>query len=189
MAAFLCVVVMFQLFLPMDKSLGPSKRKETFHGDLVHLKEIGSLDFGKDIRFGASKVFERFRKEAGSVLSQSYAQNLTLRRYGHLKPQLALVFGDLVADPEKLLMVTVAAALREIGYEFQVFSLEDGPVRDVWKSLGASITIIQNRDKADFFVDWLNFNGIIINSLEAADVFTRSLLSLCLSYGPSTMQH
>lgn len=174
-AAFLCVVVMFQLFLPMDKSLGPSKRKETFHGDLVHLKEIGSLDFGKDIRFGASKVFERFRKEAGSVLSQSYAQNLTLRRYGHLKPQLALVFGDLVADPEKLLMVTVAAALREIGYEFQVFSLEDGPVRDVWKSLGASITIIQNRDKADFFVDWLNFNGIIINSLEAADVFTSFL--------------
>lgn len=32
----------------------------------------------------------------------------------------AKVFGDLVADPEKLLMVTVAAALQEIGYELQV---------------------------------------------------------------------
>ncbi|XP_030548052.1 uncharacterized protein LOC115753546 [Rhodamnia argentea] len=170
-AAFLCIVVMFQMFLPLEKSLAPSKWKDIYYGDLAHLEETGSLDFGKDFRFGTPKVFERFRKEA-NVLNRSYHHNLTLRRYGHLKPQLALVFGDLVADPEKLLMATVAAALQDIGYEFQVFSLEDGPVRDVWKSLGASITIIQNCDKADFFVDWLNFNGIIINSLEATDVFT-----------------
>ena len=32
------------------------------------------------------------------------------------------VFADLLVDSQKLLMVTVAAALQEIGYEFQVVS-------------------------------------------------------------------
>lgn len=35
----------------------------------------------------------------------------------HLK-----VFADLLVDSQKLLMVTVAAALQEIGYQFQVVS-------------------------------------------------------------------
>lgn len=37
----------------------------------------------------------------------------------------------------------------------QVYSLEDGPARDVWKNLGFPVNIMQSIDTTDIGIDWL----------------------------------
>jgi 3-deoxy-D-manno-octulosonate 8-phosphate phosphatase KdsC-like HAD superfamily phosphatase len=43
-------------------------------------------------------------------------------------------------------------------YLLQVFSLEDGPGRKMWRNLRVPITIIHNRNKPDKTVDWLKYD-------------------------------
>ncbi|XP_057780368.1 uncharacterized protein LOC130998945 isoform X2 [Salvia miltiorrhiza] len=69
-------------------------------------------------------------------------------------------------------MVTVASALREIGYEIEVFSLEDGPVRATWREVGLPLNVISADENMKFRVDWLNYHGIIVNSLGAVGVLS-----------------
>ncbi|KAF3439932.1 hypothetical protein FNV43_RR18210 [Rhamnella rubrinervis] len=173
-AVFLFFVVLFQMFLPgsMIEKSGNAVRDAKFSSnEFVFLKEFGLLDFGDDIRFEPSKLLAKFHKEArGSNFS--YAFNRTRQRSGNRSPQLALVFADLLIDSQQLLMVTIAAALREIGYVIQVYSLEDGPVHNVWRYLGVPVSIVQTCDEADITVDWLNYDGILVNSLEAKGIFS-----------------
>ncbi|KAF8413260.1 hypothetical protein HHK36_001236 [Tetracentron sinense] len=172
-AVFFFVVVLFQAFLPgsMEKSGVSVEEKDIVSGDLVVLNEMGRLDFGEGIRFEPSKLLEKFRKEAKEVNSSSASSKPRVRS-GVKKPQLALVFADLSVDPEQLLMVSVAVSLQEIGYALQVYSLEDGPVHAVWRNIGVPVTIIQTNNKAVIAVDWLNYDGILVNSLEAKGVFS-----------------
>ncbi|EXB52710.1 hypothetical protein L484_022487 [Morus notabilis] len=173
-AVFLFFVVLFQMFLPgsvVEKSIKTHRDEEFSSGDLFFLKEYGILDFGEDIRFEPSKVLEKFRRENKEV-NLSHAFNRSRLRYPHKKPQLALVFADLLVDSQQLLMVTVAAALQEIGYEIQVYSLEGGPVHGIWRNLGVPVSIIQACDPADVTVDWLIYDGILVNSFEAKDMFS-----------------
>lgn len=89
---FLFFVVLFQMFLPgsiMEKSEIAYKDVERSLGDLRFLKELGMLEFGEDIRFEPSKLFEKFKKEAREADYQSF--NRTRNRFGYRKPQLALV--------------------------------------------------------------------------------------------------
>ncbi|XP_020969550.1 uncharacterized protein LOC107621037 isoform X2 [Arachis ipaensis] len=86
-------------------------------------------------------------------------------------------------------MVTIGAALVEIGYEIQVFSLKDGPARFAWINLRVPVTVIQKCDKSYNAMDWLNFNGIIVSSLEAKHAFSWSLSSRCLFYGSFMKMH
>ncbi|KAH8516887.1 hypothetical protein H0E87_005016 [Populus deltoides] len=175
-AVFLFFVVLFQMFLPgsvVEKSeLGssPWRGMELVNKDLLYLKEIGGLDFGEDIKFEPSKILQKFRKE-NREMNMPFT-NGTLSRFPYRKPQLALVFADLLVDPQQLLMVTVATALQEIGYTIHVYTLRDGPVQNIWKSMGFPVTIIQISHKLEIAVDWLNYDGILVNSLE-----TRSVIS------------
>lgn len=171
-AVFFFFVVIFQMFLPgsvMEKS-GLALTKEIVSGDLTFPKEIAGLDFKEDIRF-EPKILARFEKGAREA-NLSSAFNRRRQRYGYRKPHLALVFADLLLDPQQILMVTVAAALQEIGYAIQVYSLEDGPVRAVWGNLRIPVTLIQTNASMGINVDWLNYDGILVNSLEARDIFT-----------------
>ncbi|XP_059651310.1 uncharacterized protein LOC132298944 isoform X2 [Cornus florida] len=159
-AVFSFFVILFQMFLPgsvIENSGNFLKERDTVYGDLTFLKDIGGLEFGEDIRFEPSKLLAKFQKEAKQV-------NVS---FGYRKPQLALVFADLLVDPQQILMVTIAAALREIGYEIKVYSLEDGPVHDVWTNIGVPVDITKTRGKTELIVDWLNYDGILVNSLEA----------------------
>ncbi|PON49606.1 Glycosyl transferase [Parasponia andersonii] len=156
---FLFFVVLFQMYLPgsvIEKSIKTLQDEELSSGDLMYLNEYGMLDFGEDIRFEPSKILDKFKKENREV-NLSNAFNRTLLRYPHRKPQLALVFADLLVDSQQLLMVTVAAALQELGYEIQVYSLEGGPVHDIWRNLGVPVNIVQACDRADVTIDWLTF--------------------------------
>ncbi|KAM0036913.1 hypothetical protein Hdeb2414_s0014g00431971 [Helianthus debilis subsp. tardiflorus] len=89
-----------------------------------HFKEISSLDFGEDVKFGPTRLSTKFLREKSSNVSFGGSRMVT--RFGNSKVQLALVsthllvFADLLDDPYQILMVTLAAALRGIGYEFEV---------------------------------------------------------------------
>ncbi|XP_034904882.1 uncharacterized protein [Populus alba] len=175
-AVFLFFVVLFQMFLPgsvVEKpELGssPWRGMELVDKDLWYLKEIGGLDFGEDIKFQPSKILQNFRK-GNREMNMSFS-NRTLSRFPYRKPQLALVFADLLVDPHQLLMVTVATALQEIGYTIHVYSLGDGPAQSIWKSMRSPVNIIQISHKMEIAVDWLNYDGILVNSLETKSVFS-----------------
>ncbi|OAY62221.1 uncharacterized protein LOC110614988 isoform X2 [Manihot esculenta] len=174
-AVFLFVVISFQMFLPgsvIEKSQDSWKELDMVSGDLLSLKETGTLDFGEDIKFEPSKLIEKFEKEARDVNNLSFNFSVTQRRFGYKKPQLALVFADLLVDPQQLLMVTVATALQEIGYITQVFSIEDGPAHEIWKSIGVPVTIFQSKHRMEIAVDWLMYDGILVSSLETKVVLS-----------------
>ncbi|KAH9731720.1 glycos transf 1 domain-containing protein [Citrus sinensis] len=176
-AVFLFFVVIFQLFLPgsvtvMDESQGSLRDFDKVPADLMFLKEMGLLDFGEEVTFLPLKLMEKFQSEDKDVNLTSVFHR-KLHRFGYRKPQLALVFPDLLIDPQQLQMVTIAIALREIGYAIQVYSLEDGRAHEVWRNIGVPVAILQTgREKASF-VNWLNYDGILVNSLEAKVVISN----------------
>ncbi|MED6112412.1 hypothetical protein PIB30_061490 [Stylosanthes scabra] len=174
---FLCLVVVFQMFLPgsmVEKSEDNLMRdvKSLHHNN----KELDSfaLDIGGDGAVFVPKILEKFRRGGGGGGDGREVNlfNQTARHFGWRKPQLALVFGELLVDSQQLLMVTIGAALVDIGYEIQVFSLKDGPARFAWINLRVPVTVIRTCDKSYNAVDWLNFDGIIVSSLEAKDAFS-----------------
>ena len=50
-------------------------------------------------------------------------------------------------------------------YVLQVFSLEDGPGRNVWINLRVPVTVIQTCDKSHNDVDWLKYDLIFLYRL------------------------
>ncbi|KAM7508603.1 hypothetical protein LguiA_019056 [Lonicera macranthoides] len=173
-AVFLFFVVVFQMFLPgsvMEKSGNLLKETEVINEeDLMFLKEIGGLDFGEDIiKFEPLSLRDKFQKQSGEF-NMTFGSRIGVR-FDYRKPQLALVFADLLVDPQQIMMVTVAAALCEIGYEIEVYSIEDGPVHSVWRNIGVSVNIIQTRENK-IIVDWLKYDGILVSSLEGREVIS-----------------
>lgn len=169
---FSLFLVLFQFFLPgsvVERPGGSGRRKDLdlVEGELLYLKEIGELDFGEGVIFEPIRVLDKFQKEAREMNLSSRGTRFALR-----KPSLALVFPDLAVDQYQILMATVAAALREIGYSIEVFSSEDGPARVVWQHMGVHVTIISAKDHASSTVDWLNYDGILLNSLEGKQILS-----------------
>ncbi|KVH91086.1 hypothetical protein Ccrd_006880 [Cynara cardunculus var. scolymus] len=148
-AVFIFFMFLFQLFLPLsmvEKTDGDflkgREEDDGSGGNLKNLlKEIGGLDFGEDVKFVPTKFLIKFQREKGVVNNVTFDGSRTVMRFGNRKPQLALVFADLLVDPQQIMMVTVAVALRAVGYELEIYSLEDGPVRDIWKTIGVPVNI------------------------------------------------
>ncbi|XP_023751980.2 uncharacterized protein LOC111900339 isoform X1 [Lactuca sativa] len=179
LAVFIFFMFLVQMFLPLsmvDKADGDFLKREADSDFINLLKQIGDLDFGEDVKFMPTKLMMKFRRE--EMNNASFGGSRTLARFPNRKPQLALVFADLLVDPQQILMVTVAAALRAIGYEIEVYSLENGPVHSIWKSIGVPVNIMDANNKTDITIDWLNYDGVVVNSLEAKDVVS------CLLHEP-----
>ncbi|KAL0426071.1 UNVERIFIED_CONTAM: hypothetical protein Sradi_1141900 [Sesamum radiatum] len=179
-AVFFFFVFLIQMSLPGSVLDDVRKNDKTHHlfrkngeGNFTDLSFFKELDFGEDVNFEPSKILAKFQKDAKEV-NQSVGSREVIR-FGYRKPKLALVFADLWVDPHQILMVTVATALREIGYEIEVFSLEDGPVHAIWREVGLPLSVITADENMKFSVDWLNYNGILVNSLKAVG-FLSSLM-------------
>ncbi|KAL9270041.1 hypothetical protein AKJ16_DCAP09829 [Drosera capensis] len=173
---WICTIVVFSLFLVVFEAFLPgsvverqehAKGKWEFggFGDLSYLKEIVGFEFGEGLRVKPSRVLAKLQKESRERNVSSWFERGV--RFGYRKPQIALVFADLEVDRYQILMATVGAALVEIGYAIEVLSLKDGPSRPVWRRMDVPVTIIQPNDHPGLFVDWLNYDGILVNSLEA----------------------
>ncbi|KAL0397960.1 UNVERIFIED_CONTAM: hypothetical protein Scaly_0244400 [Sesamum calycinum] len=157
-AVFFFFVFLIQMSLPGSVMDDVRKNDKTHHlfrkngeGNYTDLSFFKELDFGEDVNFEPSKILAKFQKDAKEV------------------------FADLWVDPHQILMATVATALREIGYEIEVFSLEDGPVHAIWREVGLPLSVITADENMKFSVDWLNYNGILVNSLKAVG-FLSSLM-------------
>ncbi|KAI7740103.1 hypothetical protein M8C21_010321 [Ambrosia artemisiifolia] len=107
-------------------------------GDLKSLFQvISGLDFGEGVKFEPTKLLLKFQGDSSRKVE----------RFGLRKPQLAFVFADLLVDPQQVLMVSVAAALKAIGYDgILVNSIEakdaiSGLLQEPFKSLPLIWTI------------------------------------------------
>ncbi|XP_077251260.1 glycosyl transferase family 1 protein [Tasmannia lanceolata] len=170
---FFFVVILFQAFLPgsvTDKSPNSDPQMGLFE-DMGFLKEIGELDFGEGIRFENSKVLDKFQREAKDANSSVGLRRLGIRSAVR-RPQLALVLADLSVDSTQLLMISVAVSLQEIGYTIQVYSIDDGPTHIIWENIGVSVSILQISDRLECTLDWLIYDGVLVNSIEAKDVLS-----------------
>ncbi|KAI3808774.1 hypothetical protein L1987_24735 [Smallanthus sonchifolius] len=128
------------MFLPLSTvekaGTGFLKQKDSnFEGELKNFfQEISGLDFGEGVKFVPTKLLLRFQREHKDFNNLSFGGSRKVVRFGHRKPQLALVsifteflcflsnsqvLNDLLVDPQQVLMVTVAAALKAIGYEIE----------------------------------------------------------------------
>lgn len=171
---FSLFLVFFQAFLPGSVVERPGNSRndlELVGEDLMFVKEVfRELDFGDDVSFEPTRLSAKFEKEAAEVnLSSGFKRGI---RFGHRKPKLALVFADLGMDPYQMLMATVGSALQEIGYTIEVFSGEDGPAHAVWQHIGFPVTTIEIKDHCRSNVDWLNYDGILLNSLEGKEILS-----------------
>ncbi|KAK4415888.1 hypothetical protein Salat_2696200 [Sesamum alatum] len=174
-AVFFFFVFLFQIFFLPGSVMEYGSKSEKAHdlfmknseanlGELAFLKE---LDFGEDINFQPLKLMDKFQKDA-NLVTNGVVGSKKVVRFGYRKPKLALVFADLWVDQHQILMATVATALLEIGYEIEVFSSENGPALDVWRKIGVPVSVITADENMKFSVDWLNYDGILVNSLKAA---------------------
>ncbi|ONK68917.1 uncharacterized protein A4U43_C05F17380 [Asparagus officinalis] len=162
-AAFFFVVILFQASLPgsvVEKSGG-----EVEESDGAILKGIRGLDFGEGISFMPTRLMEKWERERREANATSLGREV--KRFGLKRPKIALVVAGLWADGVQLEMVSVAAALKEIGYDIQVYSLKDGPIHAAWKTLGMPCIILSMDIKCEVTVDWSDYNGIIISSIDA----------------------
>ncbi|KAL8260766.1 hypothetical protein R6Q59_024815 [Mikania micrantha] len=167
LAVFIFFMFLFQLFLPLSMVDGDFLKQRE---DEDLLKEISGLDFGEDVKSGPTRLSMEFQRQKS--LNASFRGSRTVTRFGNRKPRLALAFADLLVDQQQILMVTIAVALRTIGYEFEVYSLEDGPVHYIWRSIGVPVHIMDANDNSDIMIDWLTYDGVLVNSLAAKDVIS-----------------
>ncbi|KAH9616859.1 hypothetical protein KSS87_006739 [Heliosperma pusillum] len=173
---FSLLVFIFQAFLPGSIEEKPGNLGNDLglvEGDLMYLQNvIKILDFGKDLRFAPTKLLSKFKKDAAE-LNQSTLFGRRIR-FGYRKPKLALVFADLAVDQYQILMVTLAAALQEIGYSIEIFANEDGPSHAVWLQMEIPVTLVELKDhcQTQNTVDWLNYDGILVNSLEGKAILS-----------------
>ncbi|KAK9749455.1 hypothetical protein RND81_02G127100 [Saponaria officinalis] len=173
---FSLLLVVFQAFLPgslEEKSGISSKNLGLNEGDFVYLKNvIDEVNLWDDLKFGPTKLLAKFKKEAVE-LNQSFVSEKRIR-FGFRKPKLALVFADLALDRYQILMSTLATALQEIGYSIEVFSNEDGPSRALWIRMGIPVTVVEGKDysRTENPIDWLNYDGVLLNSLEGKAVLS-----------------
>ncbi|XP_020098703.1 uncharacterized protein LOC109717365 [Ananas comosus] len=175
-AAFFFVVVLFQAFLPgsvVERSGDAVERGGSIESGMGEvLGEFKGLEFGEGIRFVPSKLLERWEKDRREWNSSMAVLGRTVARVGLRKPRLAMVVADLSPDAIQLQMLSVAAALKEIGYEIQVFSLQDGPVNGIWRSLRIPVDIVPLSTKCEITVDWLDYTGVLVSSLEARPILS-----------------
>nr|GEW69353.1 glycosyl transferase, family 1 [Tanacetum cinerariifolium] len=171
LAVFIFFMFLVQLFLPLDKVDIRKDEVGQFEFDFLVSEIVGGLDFGEDLKFvvGPTKFSMKFRRGGNVNVSRSGV------RFGNRKVKLGMVFADLLVDSQQVLMVSVAAGLREIGYEFEVYSLEDGPAHSIWKTMGVPVNIIEAKDNTGVAIDWLNYDGVLVNSLAAKDVISSFL--------------
>ncbi|KAL6842762.1 hypothetical protein ACP4OV_027606 [Aristida adscensionis] len=127
------------------------------------------------VAFEPTRLWERWARERREEAESLAELGMAVRRVGLRKPRLAMVFGDLSPSAMQLQMVSVASVLEAMGYEMKVFSLEDGPCGNIWRTIGVPVSVLPEDTKLPNSVDWLDYDGILANSVEARPIFSSLL--------------
>ncbi|KAH9310555.1 hypothetical protein KI387_025590 [Taxus chinensis] len=131
------------------------------------------------VKFVPNIILQKFRAKNGGI---NFTEDLEQKRRIPIRPpSLALVCTELYKGSNNLLLLSVANGLQSVGYVLELFSLQDGPVRGVWEKMGVTVNILQSNSPQAFMVDWLNYDGVVVSSVEAKNVIS------CLMQDPFRM--
>ncbi|XP_040380696.1 uncharacterized protein LOC102715814 [Oryza brachyantha] len=182
-AAFFFVTIVVVVVFPgsgvveRPTILLPSRRAGGGRGGAESLlpRGLGVLETGEGVVFEPTRLRERWAKERREEADSSAKLGSPVRRFGVRQPRLAMVFGDLSPGAMQLQMVTVASVLEAMGYEMKVFSLKDGSCSNIWRTIGITVNLLREDTDLHISVDWLDYDGILVNSIESRPVFSSLL--------------
>ncbi|XP_057463427.1 uncharacterized protein LOC130753402 [Actinidia eriantha] len=118
------------------------------------------------LKFGSSLKFVPWRLDREFGLDRLRSQP----RLGVRPPRLALIIGNMKKDPVSLMLSTVVKNLQKLGYVLKIYAIEDGKARSMWEKIGGQISILGPGRYGH--IDWLIFEGIIVDSIEAKDAIS-----------------
>ncbi|KAK7268471.1 hypothetical protein RIF29_21170 [Crotalaria pallida] len=159
-ATVIAVVFLFALASMVMQSSIASVWQRSEHGR--NLRD--GLKFGSTLRFVPGRVSQRFL--AGDGLDRVRSQP----RIGVRAPRIALILGHMKIDPQSLMLVTVIQNLQKLGYVFKIFAVGNGRAHSIWKNIDGGLTILNTEQQSQ--IDWLIFEGIIVDSLEAKEAIS-----------------
>uniref|UniRef100_A0ACD5VEY5 Uncharacterized protein n=1 Tax=Avena sativa TaxID=4498 RepID=A0ACD5VEY5_AVESA len=133
------------------------------------------LENGEGLAFEPTRLREKWARERREEAQSLAELGRPVKRVGVRKPRLALVFANLSPGAMQLQMVSVASVLEAMGYEMKVFSFEDGPCSNIWRTIGIPVKILPVDTKLLTSVDWLDYDGMLVNSIEARPIFSSLL--------------
>ncbi|KAF6134355.1 hypothetical protein GIB67_005747 [Kingdonia uniflora] len=122
------------------------------------------LKMGGSLRFVPVGLLRRFGNESG--VGRLRLEN----RVGIRAPRLAIILGNMRKDPLSLMVFTVLKSLRELGYVLKIYAVEKGKAHSLWEQIGGQVSTISLNSTGR--VDWSNYEGIIVDSLEAKEVIS-----------------
>lgn len=118
------------------------------------------------LRFGSTLKFLPPRVSRSDGLDSLRSEP----RIGVRSPRLALILGNMQKNPQSLMLITVMKHLQKLGYVLKIFALEDGKARSMWEQIGGRISVLGPEQYGH--IDWLIFEGIIVDSLEAKEAIS-----------------
>ncbi|KAE7997107.1 hypothetical protein FH972_001769 [Carpinus fangiana] len=118
------------------------------------------------LRFGSALKFVPARVSRSDGLDSLRLEP----RIGVRAPRLALILGDMKKNPQSLMLITVIKNLQRLGYVVKIFALKDGKARIMWEKIGGRLSIFGPEQYGH--IDWLIFEGIIVDSLEAKEAIS-----------------
>ncbi|KAI5063832.1 hypothetical protein GOP47_0020502 [Adiantum capillus-veneris] len=121
------------------------------------------------LRFDPWMLEDRVLQQRDSAARMRMLEQTALR-----SPYLALVCANLYVTPDSLYLLTIARWVQALGYNLQLFSFEEGPLRKVWEEQGVLVERFSS-SPGGLYADWSKFEGVIVSSLDAKHVFTSFL--------------
>ncbi|OIV90590.1 hypothetical protein TanjilG_01671 [Lupinus angustifolius] len=122
------------------------------------------LKFGSTLKFVPGRVLKRFLDRNGLDRVRSQP------RIGVRAPRIAIILGHMKIDPQSLMLVTVVQNLQKLGYVFKIFAVGNGRAHSIWENVDGGLSLLSTEQQGQ--TDWLIFEGIIVDSLEAKDAIS-----------------
>ncbi|KAI5399483.1 uncharacterized protein LOC127091508 [Lathyrus oleraceus] len=160
-ALIFAVVFLFALAsIALQSSITSVFRQRNEHS--LNLRQ--GLKFGSTLKFVPGKVSQKFLSGDGLDRLRS------LPRIAVRAPRIALVLGHMTVDPQSLMLVTVIQNLQKLGYVFKIFAVGRGNARPMWEKIGDGVSPLSTEQQGQ--IDWSNFEGVIVDSLEAKEAIS-----------------
>lgn len=80
------------------------------------------------------------------------------------------ILGNMKKNPSSLRLSTVMKNLKGFGYFLKIYMLLDGDARLMWEEIGGQVSTLSPETYGQ--IDWLTFEGVILDSLEAKDALS-----------------
>ncbi|XP_022993256.1 uncharacterized protein LOC111489326 [Cucurbita maxima] len=153
----LFTLFMVQLFLESSMTSVFLKRSKKASSREAELKP------GRTLKFVPQRIPRKFIE--GNEVDRLHLED----HVGFRKPRLALILRNMEKDSLSLFLITVMKNMKELGYVFEIFAVGNGEARQMWLKLGRVVLL---SPKQFGQINWLLFEGIIVDSFEGKEAIT-----------------